>query len=145
MADQQMRGTLDGEKGLVGGGGKTVVLPLAKDEGAREDCRDACGQFIVARGIDDEHVEVRVVLSAECLQTFLEPPTWVIGDHHGDDRRDLLLRHQGPNATADIEPDASESGSALARRRGADLGEVAMSAPGTLAIVSTRETKRSMR
>ena len=100
-----MRGTLDGEKGLVGGGGETVVLALAKDEGAREHCRDTCGQFIVARGVDDEHVEVRVVLSAECLQTFLEPPTWVIGDHHGDDRRDLLLRHQGPNATADIEPD----------------------------------------
>ena len=91
---------------------KPLVLALAKDEGAREHCRDTCRQLLVARGVHDEHVEVRVVLSAKRLQTFLEPPTWVTSDHHGDDRRDLLLRHQG-HATADIEPDASESGSAL--------------------------------
>ena len=89
--------------------------------------RDTCGQFIVARGVDHEHIEVRIVLSAKSFQTFLEPPTWVTSDHHGDDRRDLLLRHQGHHATAD-----PRSGTAVR-------------AGNMLAIVSTTATMRSNR
>ena len=98
----------------------------AEDEGARQYRRDAGGQLIVARGVDHEHVEIRVILSAKRLQTFLEPPTWVIGDHHGDDRRDLLLRHQGHHATA-----------------ASALGTGADAAPVPLAIVSRSATRRS--
>ena len=126
VADQEVRCPLHSKKGLVGSRGETSRFALAKDEGARQHCRDTCGQLIVARGVDHEHVEVRVVLSANSLQTFLEPPTWVTSDHHGDDRRDLLLRHQGHHATAD--PGCET---------GAGTGKL-------LAIVSTRATKRSI-
>ena len=54
----------------------------------------------MACGVHHEHVEVRVVLGTKRLQAFLEPRTRVRRDDHGDDRRGLLLRHQG-HATAD--------------------------------------------
>ncbi len=106
VADEKMRGAFDGEQRLVRSCRESPRLALPENEGAGKHRRDTCGQLIVARGVDHEHVEVRIVLSAECIQTFLEPPTWVIGDHHGDDRRDLLLRHQGHNATAHVEHEA---------------------------------------
>ena len=100
VADQQMRGALDRHERLVRGRRETLALALAQYEGAREHRRDSCRQLLVARGVHHEHVEVRVVLSTKRLQAFLEPQTRVTSDHHGDDRRGLLLRHRG-HATAD--------------------------------------------
>ncbi len=100
VADQQMRCSLDRLERFVRGGREPFPLPLAKNEGAREHQRDTRRQLRVARGIHHEHIEVRVVLTAKRLQAFLEPRTRVRSDHHGDDRRGLLLRHHG-HATAD--------------------------------------------
>ena len=104
VADQQVRRALDRHERLVRCRRETTGLALANDEGAREHGCDTRRQLLVARGVHHEHVEVRVVLSAERLQAFLEPRTRVASDHHGDDRRGLLLRHRR-HATADAEPE----------------------------------------
>ena len=100
VADQQMRGALYRHEGLVRGRREPHALAQAQDEGAREHRSDTSRQLLVARGVHHEHVEVRVVLRAKRHQAFLEPRARVTSDHHGDDRRGLLLRHLG-NATVD--------------------------------------------
>ncbi len=101
VADQQVRCSLDRRKRLVRGCREAAVVILADDEGARKNGRDAGRQLLAARGVHDQHVEVRVVLSGKRLQASLEPQGRVGSDHHGDDRRDLLLgHHRGRNPTA---------------------------------------------
>ncbi len=72
---------------VVGGRTESAVVVDAAHVGIGEHRRHPWGGVSVARRIDDEDGQVRVVLRRESGEAFVEPRSGVPGHHHGDDRR----------------------------------------------------------
>ena len=79
-----------------------VVEP--PDVGRGEVGGNPRGHVLVARGVDDEHGEVRVVLGGERGEQLVEPCAGILGHQHGDDRRRRLRLglHNGPRLAAEV-------------------------------------------
>ena len=95
---------LDELQRLVRGRSEPRVGVEPADVGPGKPGGDRCGHVPVAPRVDDEHREVRVVLSGERGQQLVEPCAGIVGNQHGDDRRRRLRLglHNGPRLAAGL-------------------------------------------
>ena len=87
---------------LVRGRSEPRVGVEPADVGPGKPGGDRCSHVAFAARVDDEHREVRVVLSGERGQQLVEPCAGIVGNQHGDDRRRRLRLglHNGPRLAA---------------------------------------------
>ena len=109
VAEQEMRCTLDHGQHLVGRRRKPLVGVEPAHIGAREGGSHARRRILGAGGVEHQHGQVRVVLSAERLQRLVEPRSGIACHHHRDDRRGCRRLHQGNEATVGGAPTPGRS------------------------------------
>ncbi len=78
VAEEEVRRAFDDAAYRVGARAEASVLLEAADIETRRDLSDTRGERRFARGVDDEHGEIRVVLLPQRLETGLEPGAGIV-------------------------------------------------------------------